>query len=257
MAALRELQESFRAAILAGADDALLPLVRADGLSAPQRLQVYRNNVLASLADALEANFPVVVRLVGDAFFRGAAHAFIRAHPPRRPSLAEYGDDFAEFLAGFPPARVLPYLPDVARLEWLAGECRRSERTPVLDSRSLADLAQEAASALQLTLQPCCRLFQSPFPVDRIWLANQPGGDSDQTIDLDAGGCRLLVSATESGATLFPLDDAALAFLACIGKGSTLGAAYDAAAGKHGRFDLAALLAGLFQIGAFAAHQGA
>jgi hypothetical protein len=255
MAALRELQESFRAAMLGGAEDALLPLVRADGLSGPQRLQVYRNNVLASLADALAANFPVVARLVGEAFFRGAAHAFIRAHPPRRPSLAEYGDGFAEFLVRFPPAQVLPYLPDVARLEWAVGECQRSEAPPALDPQSLAGLPQDALTTLRLALRPGCRPFQSSFPVDRIWVANQPDGDSDEVIDLAAGGCRLLVTSGESGTVLMPLDPAAFAFVNHVGEGTTLAAAYDAVAAQHGDFELTALLARLFQAGAFAAHR--
>jgi len=63
----------------------------------------------------------------------------------RAAALAEYGDGFADFLAGFAPAQSLPYLADVARLEWainaayhapIASRCsrRRSprfQRTPI------------------------------------------------------------------------------------------------------------------------------
>ena len=42
---------------------------------------------------------------------------FVREQPPRSPLLAIYGDEFADFIAAFEPARELPYLADVARLE--------------------------------------------------------------------------------------------------------------------------------------------
>ena len=41
------------------------------------------------------------------------------AHPSRSGDLNDYGEDFADFLADYPHARELSYLPDVARLEWL------------------------------------------------------------------------------------------------------------------------------------------
>ena len=79
---------------------------------AQARFAVYRNNVASSLIKALEARFPVIERLVGDAFFKGVAHAFIRAHPPRSPVLMEYGDAFPAFLTAFPagaePALISP-----------------------------------------------------------------------------------------------------------------------------------------------------
>ncbi|MBX6323250.1 MAG: putative DNA-binding domain-containing protein, partial [Rhodospirillaceae bacterium] len=188
MTALRELQAAFRAAILAGEEDALLPLVRPDGLSPRQRLAVYRNNTFMSLADALAANFPVVRRLVGESFFRGAARAFIRERPPRRPCLAEYGDGFADFLAAFPPARALPYLADVARLEWAVGACERAPERPALDPQALGAVPPEERAGLRLRLDEACRLVESPFPIDRIWMANQPERDGEEVIDLGCGG---------------------------------------------------------------------
>ena len=40
-----------------------------------------------------------------------------REHPPTSPVLTEYGDGFADWIAGFEPAAALPYLADMARLE--------------------------------------------------------------------------------------------------------------------------------------------
>ena len=43
---------------------------------------VYRNTVLKGCIDALQANFPAVVRLVGEEWFRAVAALHARAQPP-------------------------------------------------------------------------------------------------------------------------------------------------------------------------------
>src|SRR6266850_2007205 len=82
-----------------------------------RRFAVYRNNVVAGLVKALKSRFAVVEKIVGEEFFAAMARVFVMEQPPRSPLLATYGDNFPAFIAGFEPARELPYLVDVARLE--------------------------------------------------------------------------------------------------------------------------------------------
>ena len=81
--------------------------IHGDGIDPAARLRIYRHHYESSLAEALRAIYPVVCRLVDERFFAFAAHEYIRSSPPRRVCLHEYGADFAEFLAGFPPCREL------------------------------------------------------------------------------------------------------------------------------------------------------
>jgi Putative DNA-binding domain len=148
-------------------DAALLgECIHEDGLPVEVRLDIYRNNIFTSLIDVLLGHFPAVCRVVDARFFQYAADAFIRAHPPREAVLSTYGAEFADFLAGFPPCRDLPYLPDLARLEWLL---HRSARSPEVGR------------------------LQSNWPVDDIWRANQPGADGSLQVDLASGAVSLLV----------------------------------------------------------------
>ena len=94
------------------------PHVRGGRLSPRQRLDIYRHNLFDSLSAALAAVYPTVAQLVGEGFFRFAAHAYIAAHPSRSGNLHDFGAQLPEFLAQFEPARGLPYLPDSARLDW-------------------------------------------------------------------------------------------------------------------------------------------
>src|SRR5438105_2614661 len=78
-----------------------------------RRFAVHRNNVVVGLISALRARFPATERIVGEEFFAAMARVFIATRPPRSPLLMFYGDDFPQFVASFPPAAALVYLPDV------------------------------------------------------------------------------------------------------------------------------------------------
>jgi hypothetical protein len=183
--ALRELQAAFGAALLGGGAAVAEASVRADVLGAAARLDVYRHHVLASLTTALETTYPVVVRLVDPRFFRYAADRYIRAQPPSSPCLSEYGVTFADFLASFPPARHLEYLPDVARLEWALGAALNA---PEVEPVALAALSP----ASPVALHPSVNLLHSAWPVDAVWRANQPEA-GDTRVDLDVGAVRLQI----------------------------------------------------------------
>jgi len=63
----------------------------ADGIAAEARLQVYRNNSRALFEQALRLTFPVVLRRVGDDYFRQLAHFHRAAHPSRSGDLHDVG----------------------------------------------------------------------------------------------------------------------------------------------------------------------
>jgi len=81
MPSLFEIQRGMAAATLFGDRAALASLgIVAGTMSAAERIDIYRNNVLGNYRNALAATFPVVKRLVGAAFFDTAVDAFVRAH---------------------------------------------------------------------------------------------------------------------------------------------------------------------------------
>jgi hypothetical protein len=138
-----------------------------------RRFAVYRNNVFVSLVGALEKRFPVTRRLVGDAFFRGMARAFAAVERPGSPILSQYGDGLADFIAQFPPAAPLPYLPDMARLEAAWSDAYHAADAIPLALDALAGLPAEAVESLRLVPHPSARLIVSVLPVGSIWAAHQ------------------------------------------------------------------------------------
>ena len=240
---LRDLQAEFAAAVFDERPE-MSARVRAGRFPAAQHLQVYRNNVVESLTGALRAVYPVVEKLVGDGFFRYAVHEYLRAHRPRSGNLHDFGDAFASFLAGFAPAAELPYLPDVARLEWVWHQAFHAADAPAFDLARLGTVPAEQHSALRFVLHPSACLLKSDFPIVRIFEINQEGYDSDTSVDLADGGVRVLV--IRRGLTVYvePLADGEAELLAALTGQQPLGAAVQAALAVQPEFDLTGTLAG-------------
>jgi hypothetical protein len=246
MPSLREVQTAFRDVLLGGDAAPALDSIAGDGLAVAARLAIYRHHVGATLTDVLRATFPVVCRLVDERFFGYAADRFIAAFPPEGPCLHEYGERFPAFLASFPPCRALVYLPDVARLEWAMCRAEHADDADHLDPRALAGIEPSAWPRLRFALHPSITLLASPWPVDRIWRANQPGADPETLVDLDAGGVRLELRRRDDDVVFRALDRGAYALRRVLHEGRTLAAAADAALAEDRGFGLAAALSELF-----------
>lgn len=248
MNALRELQQEMFAALLQRPTGAARHVVD-NGLTPEQRLAVYRNNLFQSLTGALEAVYPTIRRLVGEGFFRYAAHEYIRLHPSRSGNLHAFGGGFGRFLHHFEPARELPYLGDVAQLEWALHEVLHAPsakpRAHLLTA--LSDLPEQALAAMGLDLHPATRLVASRFPVLRIWQVNRMDvtGHTGQIpeVNLDQGGQQVLVMRHTGEVMLEPLGAGGFALLATLADGSALGSAVAAALCAEPGFDVGGFLA--------------
>lgn len=185
------LQQAFGDALLGGDDRALLERLAGDEARAGRRLEIYQRSVRANLGRALRGAFPVVDRLVGDAFFLEAAWRFAIASPPASGDLNAFGRGFADFLATYSHARSLAWLADVARLEWAVHEAGRAADDGPIDLGALSRLPEDRQPALRLRLHPSVRIVRSPWPVLAIWEANQP--DRDGTPSREDGADEVLV----------------------------------------------------------------
>ncbi|MEX2650146.1 MAG: DNA-binding domain-containing protein [Alphaproteobacteria bacterium] len=237
MLSLSDLQGAFRAAILAEDPAVLAPEIVADEIAPERRIAIYRNNTFASLTEALKATFPVVCRLVDERFFAYAAHEFIAAHPPRHGRLHAYGAAFPRFLDGFAAARSLPYLADVARFEWAMAEAFHEADALPLDPSALATIDLGTVERLRFVPHPTVRLLASPWPIDRIWEANQPDA-ADTTIALDAGGASLVVQRPRLEVVYRSPAKGSFALLRWLAAGRSLGDAAERALAEDPSLDL-------------------
>lgn len=218
-----------------------------NGSDPARRFAVYRNNVAVALTQALADTFPVVKQLVGDDFFGAMAGVYWRAQPPHSPVLARWGEGFADWLAGFAPARSLPYLADVARLEFARVAAWQAADAQPLPASALQARLADAATLPQarLVLHSSCRVLRSAFDVQGLWAAHQRESDWP-AIDIDRPGAMLVLRDPADEVLVVGLDDAAAAFIDALIAGSPLADALARAPG----LDLAAVLALLLRHGA-------
>jgi hypothetical protein len=250
---LADYQDAFAQALLAddprSAAPALAHLVTQPGFA------IYRNTVLKSCIDALQANFPAVARLVGDEWFRAAAAVYARRELPSAPTLLTYGRTFPEFLAGFEPADELPYLADVARVDRLWSEAHVAANDEIVDPATLVRLAPEDMG--RHTLRPHAAVrwgWCDEHPIYTLWSRNRDcSADSDATIDWRGEG--VLLTRPHGTVNDQTLSREAAAFLSACAAGLSIEAAVTATLETQATVDLSTLINQLLQAGAFAAVQ--
>ncbi len=223
MPALHDYQRAMAAALLSGDTQAAAVMIGGDNPPA-DRLRIHRNTMLTALANALALTYPAVAALVGAEFFAQTARTFIQAAPPRAALLTLYGGGFADFLAGHEPVRTLPYLPDVARLEW-AVECAAHAPNEG-PSRAEIDLGDT-----RLALVPSLSLLEAHYPAEPVWRAALDGdGDALSRIDMTPTDTHLAIWRAGDGAAVTTIGPAAGAFVKELLAGGDAEAAINAAA---------------------------
>lgn len=242
MLSLHDLQQQFAETLLGVEPTAFSTHIRTNGIPASARLRIYRNNVFESLTGALAACYPVVRRLVGDGFFNQQAQQYIRSHPLYSGNLHQYGSAFPEFLNVSLEGLQLPYLPDVARLEWACQEAYHAPEADGLDLDALAAVSPDHYDVLRFKLNPASQLVASVYPVFQIWRVNQPDWRGDETVSLDSGGDRLLVMRQRHGIEIERLSEGDYVLLRHLSAGETLFRASEQAMASDPKFDLTASL---------------
>ena len=244
------MQSQFHAAFSAALTDADPGAVPSGfGTNEARRFAVYRNNVHLGLREALGAAYPVVRRLVGEAFFGALARAFTGQEQKRPASIALYGDGFADFIEQFEPAGSVPYLADVARLEraWL--EAYHARDAAPLTAAMLAAHG-DAIVEMPLKAHPAVRLISSEYPVLHIWRANSGRDPEDGQIELRNQA--VLVTRPALDVQLTDVAPAAAPFVSALLAGKPVDEAYDPASG----IDVVAVFQAVVAAGAFSSESG-
>lgn len=251
---LADRQHDFGLALLDAGRPAPEGLVGPDGQPSPRRFDVYRNNVVAGLIAALGEAYPVVLRLVGLAFFRAMAAAYVTKHPPQSPILLAYGAGFPRFLASFPPVKSLPYLPDVARIERAWVEAYHAPDQTPAEVTPLLTLPPAVLGAVRVSLHPSLRLIASRFAALTIWQSHQPG-QTPAPVELASAEAALILRPLQS-VLVQRLTLGGLAFFASLQEGGTIMQAAARGIAEDPSFDFAANLSTLLLSGAVVGWQG-
>ena len=252
---LSELQNIFRVSILEGATKTSASRIPGGRTSVSAGVRIHRTNTFASLVKVLQSAFPVVCRLVGEPRFNNAARAYVQAHPPRQPHLSAYGRRFAHFLRGFGPAKGLPYLSDLARLEWARNKAYFAMEATPLDARDLARMSTADVENVSLTLHPSVSLVASAFAIHTIWEAARPDRNDISDFDPTSQSDHVLVARPDWQVESHLVTRGDFTFVLALSAGSSLLQAYNAALATEPNFDLQSALTEHFRRGVFSAYR--
>jgi hypothetical protein len=157
MPTLLEVQQAMHVSLVQSHDPAITAFLAEP--AAVARLNIYRNTFMTSLTKALRLCYHVVQRLVGEEFFEAAAQLFVTQNPPRAAYLDQYGSDFPEFLRHLQPAASVPYLADMASLEWAVNCALHALDAELLELSKLASVAPDDQYRVRLVAHPSVRLL--------------------------------------------------------------------------------------------------
>lgn len=225
MPPLADIQREFAHAILNGTVSGSAFVTGP--VSATVALQVHRNTIMGALSNALRLSFPTVSILVGERFFDQAACAFVERQPPAAAKLSAYGAGFPEFLRSYAPATSLPYLGDVAELDWIVDRA-------LLEPVAMRRFKLDAAVSMELPLS--MKVLRLATPADLIKSAIRDEVDL-AAIDMAAAPRWLLVWRRGAQAAVRVVGAVAATFIASLQAGDDAEAALAAAAGHAPQTD--------------------
>jgi len=227
----------FAAALQVG-DDEQLPVTDATRAN----LGYYRGNVIANRSSALASAFPSVHDLVGETYFVALTEAYIRATPSISGNLHDDGTALPGFISSFAPAAELPYLPDVARLDWAIHSAHFAADILPADLTPLQTLDPAGFGQIRVDFHPAVSLVVSAdWPIHAIYAMHHGAAPAN----LSAGGESVLVWRDD----LLLVDVATQSFLQALLTGSSIDQACERAWQNHADFDPSPALAQLFGCG--------
>jgi len=226
--------------------------------SQSRRFNIYRNNRAVSLIESLKATFPAVNKLVGDEYFSAVARSFIDEHPPQSAVMAEYGGDFGEFIRQSPNATNIPYVADLAALEWARLQSYHSADAVALPLNTLLSKAEPSQyDSLVFAVLPSLYQLSSRWPVGSLWseITSPAAQTADQTADKPAIDMNvseyIVVVRREYEVLVQVLPESGAMLLERLKRGDSLQEAVSSVTEHDPEFDPGLHLQGLIDLGAF------
>jgi hypothetical protein len=163
---LVELQQRCQQAILDGDQ---LPGLFADEGAASGGFGIYLQAYRARLTAALQDNYPVLRRAIGDDAFAALAGAYIVWRPSNFRSIRWFGDCLADFLASSPEHLAHPSLADLARMDWATRAAFDAADAEPLSTTDLAALRPQDWPERRFRPLPSLRMLHLEWQVEPTW----------------------------------------------------------------------------------------
>lgn len=211
---------------------------------------VYRNTVLSGCVDALRANFPTVETLVGVDWMNSVTKAYVLESPPCDGRLIRYGAGFPAYLNESLYHHRLPYLMDIARLDFAWIEAFSATCMPHLQLNELTEISAADLMSCSLTPRASAKwLWFDRNPSYNIWRHCREEKIWSDSNPWEAEG--VLLTGSNEGVSHQALSYGGCIFLDACAKGDSIDSASAAAENAQPGLDFTRLLTQLLQADVF------
>ena len=187
MLQLRELQAGFASDLQMDHLQTLAGAIENGKFPADKVFQVYRNNYFLSLTEALKSVYVSVEKLVGEGFFAFAADGYIRRFPSRSGNLHDFGLRFNDYLSELEEATDLPYLPDVAQIDWAWHKAYHAGDAESIQVNRLAEIDPVDYGRLEFEFHPSLTCLCSNYSIHEVWHFCRQDSGTDNNTHLEIG----------------------------------------------------------------------
>lgn len=194
--------------------------------SVEARWHIYETGLLARASEAIENDFPALAKVLGAGPLRSLTARYLARFPPRSHDIGRLAERLADFLESDGLSRELPFLPDLARLEWALAQAFVVSDDPALHWGDMASLGADGAADLRLQLRAGAALLRSRWPIHDIWSCrDRPLSEID--VPVSRRPCAVLVGRRGLDLVCRALDGAGLRVVETALRGESLAQAID------------------------------
>lgn len=203
---------------------------RSSQMTSHDRLQIYQRAYFSRLIECLRAQYPSVLRALGEESFDAMAFGYLVESPSRNYTLAKLGDSFSQFLAATRPPKVDDQAPDfgdflieLADLERTYNDVFHGSGPEVEDSLSseeLVGLSPDEFAGCSLVPHASTRLIEFRFAVHEYATAVRNGTESDYPAPRPVF---LVISRRDYVVRRFEVSPEQFTLLSSIVQGQTIG----------------------------------
>ncbi|MFT6925967.1 MAG: hypothetical protein ACJAZP_001561 [Psychromonas sp.] len=167
---IKQLQRQFSDTLLYKNDQIADQIKPKKAFASDDLLQIYRNNFVMGVTEALSATYQHTLSLVGETFFNAVARQFILRHPPKENNMMTYGDGFSEYLDHLEQLKELPYVAEMARFEWLLEQTSNKKlQTVSLDIEQLKSIPAEQLENIIFQIATQVSTFSSKQNIEHLY----------------------------------------------------------------------------------------
>ncbi len=171
MSALANLQHDLQTHVIEEDERILNRLVLPVKGTLHERLAVYGNAYAWRLIDALEQEYGLLAKLLGDEAFTELAEAFIDAYPSQFYSIAKFSEPLAQFLREDEVYSEQAHLSEIAQLIKALITSLEAADAPYLEFAALTNVVEQNWPSLCFKFHPSVQYFNFNYNSYAIWKA--------------------------------------------------------------------------------------